>query len=168
LKVKTVPAPMVRNRLCCLTKMTGFYCIVLWIEFPLDTVVGRLGPVILPRGYYVYTGSAQSGIEARVARHLRADKRRHWHLDYIMPPARAVEVWAGGGTREMECRCAQSLLRHTEAVLAVPGFGSSDCRCDGHLVWLPSRPTKSALERDLDGEKPAGWMRTIPLPGISE
>jgi len=37
--------------------------------------VGRLGSFIFPAGYYVYTGSAKIGLEARIARHLRRDKK---------------------------------------------------------------------------------------------
>jgi len=39
---------------------------------------------LLP-GYYIYIGSAfgPGGVRARMLRHLRADKPKHWHIDYL-------------------------------------------------------------------------------------
>ncbi len=39
------------------------------------------------------------------------------------------------GTRERECEVAGELAELYE--LAVPGFGASDCRCGGHLFYVP-------------------------------
>jgi sugar fermentation stimulation protein A len=37
------------------------------------------------------------------------------------------------GPRELECKTAQDLGEIFE--LVIPGFGASDCRCNGHLFY---------------------------------
>jgi len=94
--------------------------------------IGRLGIFVFPKGRYVYTGSARRNVAARIARHLAKAKRRHWHIDYLLarPEARvrrALSFAAG------EC----DVNRRTRGTIAVPGFGSSDCRagCGAHLKF---------------------------------
>ena len=105
------------------------------IELPrrVRCVVGRLGEFDFPAGRYVYTGSARQHLEARIARHLRAEKTLRWHIDYLLaaPGARVVQVVRS--TRG-ECR----LNRATVGGVVVPGFGASDCRagCGAHLKYL--------------------------------
>ena len=33
-----------------------------------------------------------NGLEQRVARHLRKDKKMHWHIDYLLKKAKILEV----------------------------------------------------------------------------
>jgi len=67
---------------------------------------------------------------------------RRWHVDYLL----GAGAWRGAYWREAgpgdECRLAQDLERD---LAAVPGFGSSDCRCRGHLFYAPSQPQAEAL-----------------------
>lgn len=95
--------------------------------------VGRLGRFHFPAGDYVYTGSAKTNLEARIARHLRRDKRLRWHIDYLLaaPGVTVAEVIRSG--RE-ECELNQA----TPGRVLVPGFGASDCRrgCGSHLKLL--------------------------------
>ena len=46
--------------------------------------VGALGEVSLEPGWYLYVGSARRHLEARLRRHLRPEKRRRWHIDYLL------------------------------------------------------------------------------------
>ena len=59
----------------------GTYMLVLRLPKRRRLAVGRLGDFEFPAGYYLYAGSAQGGLRGRVLRHLRADKKRHWHID---------------------------------------------------------------------------------------
>ena len=109
--------------------------------------VGALGQVTFERGWYAYVGSARRGRDARVARHLRAEKPLRWHADYLFvafPPARA---WLVDGDLA-ECDLAGALEGLPGASRRPARFGAGDCRCRGHLVRIRRLPTRPAL-RDL-------------------
>ena len=114
----------------------GSYALVVRLDRPARIAVGRLGVVSLAPGDYFYCGSALSGLRARVARHLRAEKRLRWHVDYLLAVAQIADVWACESPERLECRLAEELGRQPGASHPVPGFGSSDCRCRSHLVYL--------------------------------
>lgn len=106
----------------------------LLIDVPrrLRIAVGALGTCEFPAGRYVYTGSARRNLDARIARHLSATKRLHWHIDYLLA-APGVTVVAVRRSRRCEC----GLNRGTRGTIPVPGFGASDCRagCGSHLKF---------------------------------
>jgi Uri superfamily endonuclease len=103
--------------------------------------VGRLGCVVFPAGLYAYVGSALGigGLAARVARHRRGEKRRHWHIDYLLDHARIVDVYVDATGRRLECRWSQALLSYAGATEGPRGFGASDCQCRTHLFYLGPR-----------------------------
>ncbi|MCL4467217.1 MAG: GIY-YIG nuclease family protein [Chloroflexi bacterium] len=101
-----------------------------------------MGRFSFPAGHYAYLGSALGGLRARLARHLAGGGKAHWHVDYLRPLAADVRAWALVGRERQECALAAALARQPGSSLAVPRFGSSDCRCPGHLVWLPGPPDK--------------------------
>ena len=92
--------------------------------------VGKLGIVDFTTGRYVYTGSALRNLEARIARHLRKDKRLHWHIDYLLAASEAKVV---GVERFTQSEC--DVNQKTHGTLWVAGFGASDCHngCGSHL-----------------------------------
>jgi Uri superfamily endonuclease len=115
---------------------SGVYALELRARRAVAVTVGRLGEVRLVRGTYLYIGSAQRGLPARVGRHLAREKRRRWHIDHLtthpgIAVARAA-AWALG--KDWECGLAVALIAAGVAERAVPGFGASDCRCGGHLL----------------------------------
>ncbi|MBO9361615.1 MAG: GIY-YIG nuclease family protein [Thermoflexus sp.] len=111
-------------------------CLEVWGEVS----VGRLGRWRLD-GTYAYVGSAQGpGGFRRLERHRRVadgcSPVRRWHIDYLL----AVGRWRGAFARETEdptaeCALARALADHLP--LAIPRFGSSDCRCSTHLFAVP-------------------------------
>ena len=107
------------------------YVAATWVPRRETIVVGSLGPITFVRGWYAYVGSARRGRDARVARHRRAAKPLRWHADYLFSRHPAGRAWLVD-TRVSECELAARLGGRV-----VPRFGSSDCRCGGHLVWLP-------------------------------
>jgi len=92
--------------------------------------IGKLGTFAFPAGHYIYTGSAKRNIKARIARHLRAEKKLRWHIDYLLASKQAhiIRVMTFS---QSECLLNQQL---TGDIIA-PGFGASDCKagCGSHL-----------------------------------
>lgn len=124
----------------------GAYVLVIDLDRALRLDIARLAPAVLPPGRYAYCGSAHGpgGLRARVARHRRAGKAAHWHVDRLTAAGRIVAVHAI--ERGRECDLVARLLEAPGAVVPVRGFGSSDCRrCPAHLVALPEGPAASRL-----------------------
>lgn len=61
-------------------------------------------------------GSALGGLEARIRRHLRAQKAVRWHIDYLLarPEARIVGVYILETMERPECRVAEALAAEFE------------------------------------------------------
>lgn len=120
--------------------MSGIYHLLIQLLQPRDIIIGKLGLFRFPAGYYVYTGSALNGLEARVARHRRKEKRLHWHIDYLLQHAKIIDVVFYITTERLECECNRQIMNLPDAQIIVPKFGASDCKCDAHLVYFPNRP----------------------------
>jgi len=135
----------------------GTYLLLIRLPVPARITVGRLGEVDFPRGWYVYCGSAMRGIEARVARHRRRQKRLHWHIDFLLAhPATRLAAWRTfPSRRRLECHLNRRVLALPGARQVAPGFGASDCthRCGSHLSWFPVRPNLDSISLDKDGDK---------------
>ncbi|MEM2878411.1 MAG: GIY-YIG nuclease family protein [Candidatus Hadarchaeales archaeon] len=116
--------------------MRGTYAIILHVPYDISLSVGELGRVDFGAGYYAYIGSALGGLEARVSRHLKSEKKLHWHIDHLMLHARAVDVVAAECEEKKECEVAGNLAK---GLKGVKGFGSSDCSCASHLFYHQDR-----------------------------
>ncbi len=112
--------------------MKGTYCLLVELKKTSKIKTGSLGSLLFERGYYVYVGSALNGLERRIARHLRREKRKHWHVDYLLSNgnARVRRVFAKQTSDREECRIAEKVSACGEPV---KNFGCSDCRCRSHL-----------------------------------
>ena len=127
----------------------GAYVLALALTRPLTVAVaGRPAGTLAP-GIYLYAGSARGpgGIRARVERHLRPGKRRHWHIDQITHAA--AKMAALGWPEGDECMLMDTIRGLDGACVPIAGFGSSDCpRCAAHLARLGGGATvSSALDR---------------------
>ncbi len=96
--------------------------------------IGALGTIDFKKGVYLYVGSAKLNMFKRIQRHLRRDKRIHWHIDYLLKETdcevSSIYLTTGG-----ECETARKLHR-INATRPVPGFGCSDCKCISHLFYM--------------------------------
>ena len=97
--------------------------------------MGALGKLTFKKGLYAYVGSAQNNLEKRVRRHLRKEKRKFWHVDYLLDndAAEVVAVFHKQADKTGECAVARAIGERGEAVV---GFGASDCSCKSHLYRI--------------------------------
>lgn len=128
------------------------YVVVTWVPRAVLVTVGSLGEVAFARGWYAYIGSARRAREARVARHLRADKPLRWHADCLFSRYPATRAWlvdllapalfapaggprsagrpaaapfagAAGSGLAAECALVEALLSQAAADVAAGGAG---------------------------------------------
>ncbi len=118
--------------------MKGCYLLVIENDTRIVVTVGALGDIFFPEGYYVYAGSAMGGLEQRIARHRKKEKKLRWHIDYLLTHTRLIKVHRIVTGKNVECSLARHLALRLESV---PGFGCSDCRCKSHLFYHASRKT---------------------------
>ncbi len=116
---------------------------VLLINLPEEQTIsiGSLKASHFHPGYYAYVGSAMAGFKARLNRHLKEDKRPHWHIDYLLPKAAINGIILCQTQDRTECALAQALKSQFDSI---PGFGSSDCKCHSHL-FLAADEMKPAI-----------------------
>ncbi|MBX2829593.1 MAG: GIY-YIG nuclease family protein [Rhodospirillales bacterium] len=122
-----------------LPKVAGAYVLVIKLADALTLQNKRFAGTILPKGTYLYCGSANGpgGIAARVKRHCKTDKKPHWHVDELTSngAGRVVSVLVVPGGNECALRKQIEARPDGEAEFPVPGFGSSDCGiCLSHLI----------------------------------
>lgn len=141
--------------------MKGVYLLFLNISRDIKIRVGSLGLVNLPAGVYVYVGSAQNSVEARVRRHLKKRKTLRWHIDYLTS-SKDVEplyVVVLPLPKNYECRIARILQENDSR--SINNFGASDCKCRTHLYNIRSpRRLIAKIRRTLSLKKPIKYMKT--------
>ncbi len=116
--------------------MNGIYCLLIRLKKNSIVDVGSLGSIFFKKGNYIYVGSAMSGLEGRINRHLRKEKKMHWHIDYLLSwrDAEITKVFVKETSdKKEECRTAGKIAA---AGIPVKNFGCGDCRCQTHLFKL--------------------------------
>ncbi len=116
----------------------GAYLLVAHLPRTTGIVIGALGEVSFPSGYYVYVGSARANLSHRVKRHLSIRKRLRWHIDYLLRFAGRVRGLPIYSNEDLECELATDVAAISAG--AVPRFGASDCRCRSHLFHFDTDP----------------------------
>lgn len=125
-------------------KTEGVYQLLCYLPRKKKIKVGRKGIFNFSKGYYVYTGSAKRGLKGRILRHLRTDKKKFWHIDYLLPYAKIEDVAIH--LQKSECHWNNELSKSTDSRILVRGFGSSDCGCPTHLLHFQTRPELNSSE----------------------
>lgn len=132
----------------------GNYTLLIYVKTCKKISVGGLGTNDFHEGYYVYTGSAfgngSSSLGGRVKRHIRKQKIRRWHIDYLLSDEDVFlkAVVASAMEQRVECTINKHLKEVFQCQIPVYGFGSSDCRqnCGSHLLYL-RRDTCEIVEK---------------------
>ncbi|MFC1966496.1 DUF123 domain-containing protein [Chloroflexota bacterium] len=112
--------------------MVGSYILLIKLPEEKTISVGSLKAIRFARDYYAYVGSAMGGYKSRLNRYLKRNKKPHWHIDYLLQEASITDIILCETEHRVECAIAQALNRRFDAV---PGFGSSDCKCRSHLFF---------------------------------
>jgi Uri superfamily endonuclease len=115
--------------------MKGIYVLIIAIDKNISVDAGVLGNLNFEKGLYAYVGSAQNNLEERVKRHLRTEKKKFWHIDYLLDnsPVKIVQVFFKRAGKPKECKIAKELAKKG---FPIRGFGSSDCNCESHLFRI--------------------------------
>ncbi|MEN6330330.1 MAG: GIY-YIG nuclease family protein [Methanobacteriaceae archaeon] len=115
--------------------LTGIYCLVIYLKEKSPIPIGKKGEFLFDRGCYVYVGSALNSLPTRIARHLRQEKRLHWHIDYFLESVNSeiVDVIFTLTHNPLECQVANEISKKGTGI---PRFGSSDCQCPSHLFYF--------------------------------
>jgi len=112
--------------------MKGSYILIAELKDDLSISIGKKGKIKFYKGYYIYIGSAVNGLEKRIQRHLRDDKKMHWHIDYLLKYAIIRDVFYKESRYKEECDIAKGLDKN---LISIKGFGCSDCKCESHLFY---------------------------------
>ncbi len=141
----------------------GTYALHLELSAPTEIEVGRLGHIRFDSPYYLYFGSAfgPGGLRARLRHHLKPARRAHWHIDYLRQKADVIGIWFSEDEARLECTWANAASAY-RGVSTVPGFGSSDCTCQSHLVATQRLPSLRAFRMQL-GKAGSGYARVREL-----
>ncbi|MFO7710912.1 MAG: GIY-YIG nuclease family protein [Candidatus Woesearchaeota archaeon] len=125
------------------------YCLLITIKRPIMEKIGSLGIVPFSKGTYLYVGSAKNGLDKRIKRHLSKDKKRYWHIDYLLANPSVVLDKVFYTEKREECAFARQVSKNA---YLTNGFGCSDCRCKSHLFRLTSKKLLDELT-EFDIEK---------------
>jgi len=110
----------------------GSYILLMGLPEEQTITVGSQKTIHFPRGYYAYVGSALGGLKSRLKHHLKANKKPHWHIDYLLQKTSIADILICETEDRAECTIAQALGHHFDSIA---GFGSSDCKCHSHLFF---------------------------------
>jgi len=112
--------------------MIGIYVVIAELPEAMDIQIGRRKKDHFDTGFYCYVGSALSGLEKRLARHLGNRKRLHWHIDYLLNVATVRAIVYAETSQKKECLIAHAL---SGKLASKSNFGCSDCNCPSHLFF---------------------------------
>ncbi|WP_071394468.1 GIY-YIG nuclease family protein [Bacillus tuaregi] len=100
--------------------------------------VGKLGTFTFQKGTYIYVGSAKRNITQRIERHVKINKKHHWHFDYLRPFGTITRIITYDNSLR-ECELAENIRKEKMAAIPINGFGSSDCKCKSHLLFIEEK-----------------------------
>ena len=124
--------------------MKGSYILI--VELKKDKIIsfGKKRKERFNKGYYIYVGSALNGLDQRIQRHLRKQKKIHWHIDYLLKHAVIIDVFYKESKIREECNIAKKL---DGQLLLISGFGCTDCQCKSHLFYGSFDEVMFAVEK---------------------
>ncbi len=115
--------------------MKGVYCLIMSVKKDLNIRVGKFSKIKFKKGLYAYVGSAQNNSEKRIARHKSKNKKKFWHIDYLLSNkfTKVQKVFYKEAKKIEECKIAKKL---SKMEIPIMKFGCSDCNCKSHLFRI--------------------------------
>lgn len=112
--------------------MKGTYVLLMKLDKDSRIQIGKCGEKDFKDGWYCYIGSGFNGLESRIERHRKLEKKFFWHIDYFLKMARIHQVFVKQGDVKEECNIARAF---SKKFYGIPNFGCSDCDCRSHLYY---------------------------------
>lgn len=126
----------------------GLYSILLELDQPFEIQIGKLGAFLFQPGIYIYIGSAKGKMESRIKRHLKKEKKQHWHFDYLRPYGNIKAVFSFPISMG-ECQLREDFFNKNQTLqMPIAKFGSSDCKCYSHLLYSTDMGELSFLKNE--------------------
>jgi len=125
--------------------MKGVYTLILIVKKPLKIKIGKLGIKFFKKGIYAYIGSGlgkgATSILGRVKRHLKKRKKMFWHIDYLLSHknVKIIDIFYAKTSIKIECILNNEISKAFNKNFSIKDFGSSDCKCKTHLIWLGNK-----------------------------
>ena len=102
-----------------LPSQSGTYALLIDLGQVDGLSVGKLGSYELRPGTFCYIGSAHGpgGLAGRIKRHMRpaSQKRRHWHIDWLLESASLQQIWWVQSPQSLECAWSQTISQIAES-----------------------------------------------------
>jgi Uri superfamily endonuclease len=130
------------SQLDALKASPGVYILLVELVEESQIIIGELGLQTVPKGFYLYVGSAlgkaSTSLGWRMARYLNIHKRKHrWHIDYLLNSEHAEisGIFFAKTHEDLECALSKEISIEEWIETPLKGFGSSDCleNCPAHL-----------------------------------
>ncbi|MCO6473936.1 MAG: GIY-YIG nuclease family protein [Melioribacteraceae bacterium] len=122
---------------------SGVYLLEIYLTRSITVSIKKFRGQNLVKGYYYYTGSAQKNLMQRIERHLRKEKKIHWHIDHLTTNKHASLkniFMILSASKNEECDLGLKLRTIFGISNSLTGFGNSDCRnCETHLFHAKKR-----------------------------
>ncbi len=119
-------------------KDRGVYLIVGYLKRDKKISIGKLAKIKFKKGFYIYVGKAMNNLSKRIARHLRKNKKRRWHIDYLIDYLNNLRPIPIRTSQNLECPLAKDIKKIADSF--VKDFGCSDCQCGSHLFYFQENP----------------------------
>jgi endonuclease-3 len=120
---------------------SGIYLIVGYLPVSKEIRTKR-SVFVLQKGWYYYSGSALNSLSKRIKRHKSHEKKKHWHIDYLLEHLEFIAVIPYIVNDNRFEHLLASLLSEYKDILPVPRFGSGDCKCYTHLFYSQNLSAK--------------------------
>ena len=120
---------------------------VMFIRLRKEVLLKKPRKMRLEKGLYLYVGSAWNSLTGRLSRHLKKEKKIHWHVDQLTIAGEVVAILALPGLK-VEREISEFLSGRFESVR---NFGSSDLPVRSNLFRVPEE-SLGGLLADLISE----------------
>ncbi|MEZ0344507.1 MAG: DNA/RNA nuclease SfsA [Caldimicrobium sp.] len=119
-------------------KNSGAYLLILEMKKNQRLEIARLGNIEFKKGFYVYVGLGRKNLIERVKRHLRKNKKKKWHIDYLTERAHFLKAVTIVSSENLECLLVEDIKNIADDIIT--RFGASDCKCPSHLFYFKENP----------------------------